>query len=158
MTTLGTSESGTAGTEGESCLLTLEDMHLTRTYGCNGSLSDTCFRCPPPRIILAQVTRFQPDGAGRIQSPTGCVTNWTAEVSVPIYEGAKTRQIVYHPYNPAAVLMHAGHAPTSGHYTCGILRANHVYICDDNVRSQCLDALTPAHMKLVYGILYIPVM
>ena len=36
MTMLGTSESGT---EGESCLFTFGDMHLTRTYGCNGSLS-----------------------------------------------------------------------------------------------------------------------
>ena len=32
---LATSESGT---EGESCVFTSEDMHLTRTYACNGSL------------------------------------------------------------------------------------------------------------------------
>ena len=34
-TMLATSESGTAG---ESCAFTSKHMHLTRTYGCNGSL------------------------------------------------------------------------------------------------------------------------
>ena len=66
----------------------------------------------PPRIILAQVMRFQPDGAGRVRRRTGCVTHLATEVDVPIFAERDTR-VMHHSYKPHAILLHSGHAPTS---------------------------------------------
>ena len=110
----------------------------------------------PPRITLAQVMRFQPDGAGRLRRRTGCVTHLAAEVDVPIFAERST-SVLHHPYRPCAILLHSGHTPTSGHYRCAVMGTECVHLCDDNHESRRLSALTSEHMKLVYGILYTPV-
>ena len=61
----------------------------------------------PPCIILAQVMRFQPDGAGRLRRRTGCVTHLAAEVDVPIFAERST-SVLHHPYRPCAILLHSG--------------------------------------------------
>ena len=112
----------------------------------------------PPDIILAQVMRFQPDASGRLRRRTGLITNWRSEVRVPVFSNSTDDCIRHCLYKPVAVVMHSGHVPTSGHYTCGVICSDHVIICDDNVSTQQIPDITPVHMRLVYGILYTAVL
>ena len=112
----------------------------------------------PPPIILAQVMRFQPDASGRLRRRTGLITNWRSEVCVPVFCSSDDVSVRYYIYKPVAVVMHSGHVPTSGHYTCAVICPEHVLLCDDNVSPQQIPELTPLHMRLVYGILYTAVL
>ena len=108
----------------------------------------------PPPIILAQVMRFQPDASGRLRRRTGMITNWRSEVDVPVFCSSDDATVRHCTYKPVAVIMHSGHVPTSGHYTCAVICSEHVLFFDDNLSPRSIPALTTEHMRLVYGIFY----
>ena len=108
----------------------------------------------PPPIILAQVMRFQPDASGRLRRRTGMITNWRSEVSVPVFCSSADTNVRYCTYKPVAVIMHSGHVPTSGHYTCAVICSEHILFFDDNLSPRSIPDFNAEHMRLIYGILY----
>ena len=140
------------------CHFTFRAMSLSLSCGHSGKL-----RVVTPSLHLRpsfwhRSCAFSLDASGRLRRKAGLITNWRSEVSVPVFCNSDDDSIRYCLYKPVAVVMHSGHVPTSGHYTCAVLYPEHVLLCDDNASPQSIPDLTPVHMRLVYGILYTAVL
>ena len=103
---------------------------------------------------MLQVSRFRPDGSGRLRRHVTSVLRLTDCVNIPVFRGEL--DIHYVQYRPVAVLCHYGTLPTCGHYIGFLIEHSPLGIwkCDDNIKPTNVTAAPSELAKHAYGILY----